>query len=572
MPKQSSGNKQVKLVERPWPDGNVYVFEVTTVPDPDKAWDYFISNKLLGVKTPDGKSLIPAELPEPVPGAGGRPVGVMDILEWIGAESGIDKAIYDSTDLETAEKIISLARYWTLNPGGSLERFEEWQVDHAVPCPEGVSFTDCLDLLRHLEGDPSIRKRYFQARQDGLGVPWGLVVEITTIRSFRDYLNEVRYGYDQDGAGFSTEKRLILFDSMDRQPVCYTTPYRDMGSVDFVRHAAKELPLDQLTSAHIVLDGRCYPESAYIDLQEIFEDYATVYYLIRCQPEGKYIEPILGDIIPNIRRKGYSDVLDSGVYCSSRLIDVDLTHEVFMNGQLFTRTDQFRLAFYFALDTEKEKLENNRFQAKIDRLKEDLLLGRRMEDFPEADQKLIERCLTVKEHPVTGNRSLVEPNEEGIKNATRYNGYSVIVSNGIVDPSQALREVAFMEEMGETFAVPVPIPDAGSTPGTSEGVFFCQFVALGYIKFFEDALKELRRTLRISLDRPRSGRSAEKKRRIQRNQDLNDWLEGKSALWLLNWFDARQEAAADTSFAKLRWDPNAVERDRLFLKKLGVTE
>ena len=39
---------------------------------------------------------------------------------------------------------------------------------------------------------------------------------------------------------------------------------------------------------------------------------------------------------------------------------------------------------------------------------------------------------------------------------------------------------------------------------------------------------------------------------------------------LMDWFDAVQETTVNTNIGKTRWKTETVERDRLFLRKLGV--
>ena len=39
---------------------------------------------------------------------------------------------------------------------------------------------------------------------------------------------------------------------------------------------------------------------------------------------------------------------------------------------------------------------------------------------------------------------------------------------------------------------------------------------------------------------------------------------------LFDWFDAIQKTEVTTTMAKTRWNTETIERDRLFLSKLGV--
>ncbi len=43
-----------------------------------------------------------------------------------------------------------------------------------------------------------------------------------------------------------------------------------------------------------------------------------------------------------------------------------------------------------------------------------------------------------------------------------------------------------------------------------------------------------------------------------------------SLVKILDWFDARQETSVNTRMGKQRWKTEIIERDRLFLERLGV--
>ena len=143
MPRKASGAPKVKRVERLQSDGDIYIYEVTTRCNPEKRNNEHISSKLLGKKSPDGTGILPTR-PRKAPGtnetaAVRKTVGAMDILEWIGRESGIDDDMLSSADIGTAQKVISIARFWMANPDKSIRRIEEWQISHTLPYREGLS-------------------------------------------------------------------------------------------------------------------------------------------------------------------------------------------------------------------------------------------------------------------------------------------------------------------------------------------------------------------------------------------------------------------------------------------------
>ncbi len=108
MPRKASGEPKTKRVERRQANGDIYVYEVTTIYNPKKRYNEHVSSKLLGKKPAIGAELLPTR-PRKASGiatttAVRKTVGVTDILAWIGRESGIDDDVLSSADKGTARK------------------------------------------------------------------------------------------------------------------------------------------------------------------------------------------------------------------------------------------------------------------------------------------------------------------------------------------------------------------------------------------------------------------------------------------------------------------------------------
>jgi hypothetical protein len=95
-------------------------------------------------------------------------VGVADILNWVGKESGIDQDLFSSTDRATAEKVLSIARCWTVNPGKTMPYIEEWQITHDIPYKDGMSQDSCYLPLRHHLQIFQLDNLRFEAQQRAL--------------------------------------------------------------------------------------------------------------------------------------------------------------------------------------------------------------------------------------------------------------------------------------------------------------------------------------------------------------------------------------------------------------------
>ena len=57
---------------------------------------------------------------------------------------------------------------------------------------------------------------------------------------------------------------------------------------------------------------------------------------------------------------------------------------------------------------------------------------------------------------------------------------------------------------------------------------------------------------------------------FRKEKALLNWLKGMSVAKLFDWFDAVQETTVDSPMGKARWRTETIERDRLFLTRLGV--
>lgn len=100
-----------------------------------------------------------------------------------------------------------------------------------------------------------------------------------------------------------------------------------------------------------------------------------------------------------------------------------------------------------------------------------------------------------------------------------------------------------------------------------EGRLFCQFVAMGYEQFLYGRIRKMKSMLAVKTKDPVHDAS----KTLKAEKALLNWLNKMSLAKILDWFDARQETTVDTKFGRRRWQTEIIERDKLFLKYLGVT-
>jgi hypothetical protein len=70
-------------------------------------------------------------------------IGMMELIDHVGVTSGIDDGIYSNTDIGTAQKIISIAKYLLATDENSLPGITTWQYNHPIPY-EGWYIGECV--------------------------------------------------------------------------------------------------------------------------------------------------------------------------------------------------------------------------------------------------------------------------------------------------------------------------------------------------------------------------------------------------------------------------------------------
>ena len=570
MPRKASGEPKTKRVERRQANGDIYVYEVTTLYNPQKRYNEHVSSKLLGKKSSTGAELLPTR-PRKVPGtaavtASRKTVGVTDILEWIGKESCIDDDVLSSADKGTAQKIISIARFWMANPDKTIRRIEEWQISHAIPYQEGMSEDTCYLLMKQLGQDITVSQKYFGYRASHAPSRASVAVDSTTVSSYSELLNDVRFGYNKDGNGLAAVKMLTLFSLSDHQPIAFSRQPGNIPDVVSVLNALKQLSVLGMDKPLLVLDGGFFSEENILGFLQ-----AHTKFLMRGRLDSKWILPELEPLLPEMEVPSHACPEDPSKYCVTKRIthlfsyERKRTRNGIQKGDIIT--EEHRLYLHLVLDTDKARIDRALLMKDIQHVKKQLEEGVELSLLTKAEARMAERYLIIRN--VRG-RLVITLNDKAIMKATRLYGYFVLISNEKMNAFSALREYRLREKTEEGFRLDKQYNDAHVTRTKSteslEGRFFCQFVAYGYEAFFQKELNRVKSSLAV----PNGDPAHDKSDVFKKEKALLNWLKGMSVAKLFDWFDAIQETTVDSPVGRARWRTETIERDRLFLTRLGV--
>ena len=152
MARPYTGKVSTRKVERKQKNGDLYVYEEQRQYDPLKKYTVTISSKLIGVKKKGTNKIVATRArrrflnvtstessPTGEVAAIRRHVGMMDIVNHIAIASGVDDDLQSITDLPTANKVLSLARYVVCSDAHSLAGIEEWQYMHKLTYEDGIN-------------------------------------------------------------------------------------------------------------------------------------------------------------------------------------------------------------------------------------------------------------------------------------------------------------------------------------------------------------------------------------------------------------------------------------------------
>ena len=196
MPHIANKEPRVSTVRVTQKNGDIYILERKTMYDEKKKYNRILSSRLIA-KIPKGggnpvptrpkraKSMSPDGKADNLTASRMR-VGMMDIIAHVGEVSGIDSAVYAATDLGTAQKILSLARYLLATGGQTLPGILTWQFSHPLPYAHGLTEGIYHELFARVGRDESLVQNFFASRVHGLSEKDAIAYDSTTISTWSE--------------------------------------------------------------------------------------------------------------------------------------------------------------------------------------------------------------------------------------------------------------------------------------------------------------------------------------------------------------------------------------------------
>ena len=581
MPPKASCEIKTRTVHQPRKNGDIYVIERQTRYDPVKKYNVVLSSRIIGKipkgqesvvstrpKRRSGEKVLFSSAPEPPVTATRRKVGMMDIIDHIGKASGIDDAVYGATDLGTAQKILSLARYLLATNGQSLPGITAWQYMHPLPYEDGLSEDIYHNLFAWVGRDESLMQSFFASRLESLKDDALLAYDSTTVSTYSNQITEARYGFNKAHDGLETVKVLAIYSIGSRQPVAFTRQPGNQPDVITIENALKQLQVIGISQAEIVTDNGYYSEKNLAEMLHAHFDFITL-----AKTSIKWVRNELDSHLDDFRSTGSAcpfDINTHGITVMrmqefSRARKYASTKKGLAEGDEETFRRRIYLHLYF--NPMRRVEQDAAFDKDIFELKSLVEGGTSEEELSDNAQEKVRKFLLVRHY---GSKCTVTFNEKAIAAQKKYHGYFALVSNCEKDPFECLSKYRRKETIEFFFESGKQRADGNRTRVWSSesllGRMFVQFIALCYYEYFSEQIRQIKQSL--ILETGESGNDTKKVLEVKKK--LLSWLKNTPIYLMLQWFDAVEEVNVSAKLLSRRWTTEITERDRLFLDRLGV--
>ena len=579
MPAKPSGEIKIRTIKSKQKNGDIYILERRTIYDPEKKCNKVLSTKLISKIPKDGELPVPTR-PKRASGesflqkagnlsATRKHVGMMDIIDHIGKVSGIDSGIYACTDIGTAQKILSLARYLLATNGQSLPGIQTWQYNHPLPYEDGISEDVYHNLFARIGRDETLQQKFFASRLENIDEKDALAYDSSTISTYSENQIEARYGFNKAGDGLKTIKFLALYSIDKRQPVAFTKQPGNLPDVITVANAIKQLSALGIKTTEIVTDNGYYSEQNLSSLFQAGFDFITL-----VKTSLKWVRPEIDRHMEKLR--GISSVcpFDTNTHGISVMLMHDFEkvrkYASRKNGRQKGDTETFSRRIYVNIyfNSTRQAEDKAAFEQDLLELKQLIETGTPIEELSDSAQSKVQKYLSVRTY--TG-RLHVSFDDKACAEAYKYHGYFVLVTNKEKDPFECLRKYRKRETIESFFEAEKQHADGQRIrvwdADTLRGRMFVQFVSLCYYEYFSEEIRKLKQTL----GKNNGDVEHDTKAVLDAENKLRSWLENTPLYLQLQWFDTVERVEVSNKLKTKRWTTEVTSRDNLYLEKLGVS-
>ncbi len=441
--------------------GVAYIYESTSYWDKEKQQPR--NRRVCVGKLSEEGQLIPSKRLTPAQAAVRDPkvvacaevIGTSTVLDAIAERLGL-KELLRSCFPEQHEHILTMA-YYLASRGGALSHCEIWSKSHAPDLTASLSSPRITEILSGISLDD---KQYFLKEWMKCLLPEDyLCYDITSISSYSESNEYVRYGYNRDNEDLPQMNLAVLFGQKNHLPMYYQPLPGSITDVTTLQNLTRTFKAIGIQPIHHVMDKGFYSKTN-IDILLAERQKFTVSVPL----SNKWVQKVIDEVHEDILcPAGFHQVDNEIVYAHSRLYPWGKENR--------------RCYLHLYYNPHKRALATDRFNRKLLDYKAELESGQLIQEHSDA----YEAFFIVKTTPKRGTQ--VSYNETALKkHISRYVGFQAILSNAIKDPIEAFQIYRDKDVVEKSFDDLKNLLDMNRlrmhSSKTVAGRLFVQFIAL----------------------------------------------------------------------------------------------
>lgn len=403
--------------------------------------------------------------------------GATYLFDQIGESTGI------AADLKTCfpssyKQILSIAYYLILEDESPMFRFRKWAKLHRHPYGEDIPSQRSTELFQSITEEEKMHFFRLQGKRRAEKEYWAY--DTTSISSYSQLLNQVRYGKNKDDDKLPQFNLALLFGEKSGLPFYYRKLAGNIPDVRTITELSRELSVLGYDKLKLVMDRGFYSAD---NLNELYKNHYK--FLIGTSAALSYAKDFI-DAVSDRKDSFENYNSDLELYVFTKTVSWDYEQKRPYKGDTVKGERRLYLHLYF--NPEKQSNDGLVFNKKLSSLREEILSGHRKPEH----EKDYAKYFIVKETPKRGIS--IEYRQDEIDAARKRYGFFTLLSNEVKDPVEALCLYRTRDVIEKAFG---NLKDRlnlrrslTSSESALEGKLFVEFVALIYLSYIKKKMEE----------------------------------------------------------------------------------
>jgi len=403
--------------------------------------------------------------------------GATYLLDRIGELHGISEDLQRCFP-DSSNQMLSLVYFLILEENNTISRFPRWAATHLLPYGGPIPTQRCSELFQLVTEEA--KQQFFQLQVARRNEQDYLAFDISTISSFSETLNQVKYRNDKQSDPMAEINLCLMSGERSNMPVGYRRLPRSLSDLPMIKGVLRDLE-DLITGkVKLVLDYDFYSEGHINDL------YTNHYkFLMGAPVSSPFIQQHLEAVRDTIRTRAH--------YHTGHKIGCYSVMSVWPHERVKKRTSEVikadkRIYVHLYYDERLAIDDKVAFNKRLDQLEQELYANKRVS----AHEHLYERYFHLRQtHP---RRIAITLRQDALDAQQRDFGHFALISNDIKAPVEALEVYRSRTLIEDAFG---NLKERLNMRGTLvsyeqnlEGKLFVQFVAHMYVAAIDKTMRE----------------------------------------------------------------------------------